>query len=114
MKLREFYENNGVDYDVFLGRLMGKESLLEKYINIFLGDSTFTELTNAVAQKDFEQVGKTAHTLKGIALNLDFKKLGGLCAELINSVHMNDVQAIEGQFDCLKLEYEYIISALQQ
>lgn len=112
MTLREFYDKNGVDYDAFLHRLMGKESLAKKYIKVFLNDLTFGELANAVAQKDFDQVGKKAHSLKGIALNLDFKKLSGLCIEIINSSYSANIQEIETQFAMLKKEYEQIVSDL--
>lgn len=114
MKLREFYESNGLDYDAFLRRLMGKENLAEKYIKIFLADGTYAELANMVAEKDYEQVCKKAHTLKGIALNLDLKKLSDLCVEMINCGRSENTQAVKEQFDRLKSEYEYIASALRE
>lgn len=113
MKLRRFYENHGADYDAFIRRLMGKESLAVKYIKVFLADSTFGELENAVMQKDFEQAGKKAHALKGIALNLDFKKLSSLCIEVTNSAHSANIREVEAQFVLLKNEYEHIVSELQ-
>lgn len=113
MKLREFYESNGVDYDAFIHRLMGKESLAAKYVKVFLADPTFGELADAVAQKDMDQVGKKAHGLKGIALNLDFKKLGSLCVEVIAGASSANTQQVDVQFDLLKKEYEHIVSDLQ-
>lgn len=113
MKLREFYENNGIDYDAFIHRLRGKESLAVKYIRVFLTDSTFGELIDAVERKDLSQVGKTAHALKGIALNLDFIKLSDLCVEIIDTAKLAKIQEVERQFELLKTEFEQIVSALQ-
>lgn len=113
MKLREFYENNGVDYDAFLQRLMGRESLAVKYIKVFLNDTTFGELANAVVQQDFDQIGKKSHSLKGIALNLDLKKLSTFCVEVTNSAYSADMQEVEAQFNLLEKEYKHIVSELR-
>lgn len=109
---REFYEKNGVDYDAFLQRMMGKEVLVEKYLRIFVADSTYAELEQAMVAQDFETVGFKAHTLKGIALNLNFEKLGNLCMSIMNSVHSGDTLGLEPQFEQVKAEYACIIKEL--
>lgn len=112
MTLREFYENSGMDYDAFLRRLMGKESLAKKYTKIFLADNTYAELAQMFAEKNVEQICKKAHTLKGIALNLDLKKLSDLCVEMMDIGRAGNMQAMEESFGRLKAEYDYLVSAL--
>lgn len=84
-------KKNGVDYDAFLQRMMGKEALVSH---------------------DFEKVDFKAHTLKGIARNLDFEKLGNLCMNILISVHSGDTSKLELQFEQIKDEYTYIIEVL--
>ena len=109
---RELYEKNGVDYDVFLQRMMGKEALVEKYLRIFVTDPTYAELEQAMSAQDFEAVGFKAHTLKGIALNLNFEKLGVLCMGMVSSTRSGDTVALKPQFEQVKAEYECIIKEL--
>lgn len=111
MNFRAFYENRGVDYDAFLQRMMGKEALVEKYIRIFIADSTYSELAQAMAVQDIEAAEFKAHALKGIALNLNFEKLGILCMDMVNSVR-NNIQELDAQFDRVKAEYESIMKEL--
>lgn len=113
MNLRAFYENNGVDYDALLQRLMGKESLVEKYIHIFLSDLTFSELAQAMEEKNYEAVGFRAHTLKGIAMNLNLEKLSLLCMDLIDSIRNDATDALAAQFALVKAEYVSIIEQLK-
>lgn len=109
---REFYENRGVDYDAFLQRMMGKEPLIEKYIGIFMADSTYAELELAMAAQDLDTIAFKAHSLKGIAQNLNFEKLGTLCMNLISSVRSGDTSDLNQLFEQLKDEYVCIIKEL--
>lgn len=109
---REFYEKNGVDYDAFLQRMMGKEALVEKYIRIFMADPTYEELEQAIAAQDFETVSFKAHTLKGIALNLNLEKLGLLCVNIVVSLRNGDTVDLKSQFEQVKVEYTCIIKEL--
>lgn len=112
MDIRKYYENNGIDYDAFLERMMGREALVEKYVRIFMADPTFSELEQAMGAEDFETAGFKAHTLKGIALNLNFEKLGNLCMSIVSSVHSGDMSELAQQFEQVKAEYACIISGL--
>lgn len=109
---REFYEKSGVDYDALLQRMMGKEALVEKYLRIFMADPTYLELEQAILAQDFETVGFKAHTLKGIALNLDLEMLGALSMNMVSSVRNGDTSKLEPQFEQLKAEYACIIEEL--
>ena len=43
MTIREFYQSIGANYDIVLKRLL-KESLIRKYLTMFLEDKTYDEL----------------------------------------------------------------------
>lgn len=109
---REFYEKSGVDYDALLQRMMGKEALVEKYLRIFMADPTYSELEQAMLAQDLETVGFKAHTLKGIALNLNLEKLGVLCMDMVSSIRNGDTPKLESQFEQVKAEYACIIKEL--
>ena len=70
MEFQTFYENIGADYQVVLQRLR-KESLIDKYLHLLLKDPVFETLEHAVESNDHEEIFRAAHTIKGMALNLE-------------------------------------------
>ena len=56
----------GIDVDGALERLMGSETLLERFLIKFLSDPNFEKLEHAVAAEDSQGAVHAAHTLKGV------------------------------------------------
>lgn len=75
MDLKEFYAQIGGSFDAVLSRLCS-ESFVRKFVLRYKTDPTFEQLKAAVAVKDWESAFRAAHTLKGVAQNLDFGDLG--------------------------------------
>lgn len=75
MDLKEFYAQIGGSFDAVLSRLCS-ESFVRKFVLRYKTDPTFEQLKAAVAIKDWESAFRAAHTLKGVAQNLDFGDLG--------------------------------------
>ncbi|WP_196141191.1 ATP-binding protein [Aliikangiella sp. G2MR2-5] len=72
------------DKEAALGRLMGKEALLLRLVNVFLEsiDELMSQVEYAVKKRDAEQVALHAHSLKGTAGNIGAVKLQALAFEL--------------------------------
>lgn len=75
MTLKEFYTTIGSSYENAVSRLF-KDELIKKYLLLFLKDTSFDELCQAMIVKDYETAFRSAHTLKGVCMNLE---LGALC-----------------------------------
>ena len=74
MTLRECYAQMGGEYNEAVSRLMN-DKLIEKFIQKFLLDPSFSEIKDAFEIKDGEKAFRGAHTLKGVSANLAFTKL---------------------------------------
>ena len=74
MTLQECYEKMGGNYEEVLSRLT-KEERIEKFMLRFLEDHSFEELCKALEEKNYEEVFRMVHTLKGVSLNLGFISL---------------------------------------
>lgn len=74
MTIEEVYEKINGDYEDVLNRLP-KPELVKKFALKFLDDSSFNDLTKALAEDNMENAFRAVHTLKGVCLNLGFKGL---------------------------------------
>ena len=74
MTLKECYIALSGNFDEALSRLMN-ERLMEKFLQKFLLDLSFSEIKDAFEIKDGEKAFRGAHTLKGVSANLAFTKL---------------------------------------
>lgn len=114
MKLKEVMETAGVDYETTLNRFSGNEGLLERFVRKFPGDPTFEALKAAVLEKQYNEVERSAHTLKGIAANLGFQHLSDLNAEVVALIRSNafsDSPVCEA-FARVSEEYSKVIDCL--
>ncbi|OUP24676.1 hypothetical protein B5F28_05545 [Gemmiger sp. An194] len=68
-------EQGGVDVNGALGRFMGSEALLERFLKRFLQDETLSALQTALAAGDTEAAAAAAHSLKGTSGNLSLNIL---------------------------------------
>ncbi len=74
MTLQECYEVIGGNYEDVLKRLRS-EALIKKFTLKFLEDKSYSQLKLALADKNFEDAFRGAHTLKGVCQNLSFDRL---------------------------------------
>ena len=74
MTIKECYEACGANYEEVLGRLRS-ERLVTKFAGKFLADPSFNLLETSLAEKNFDEAFRAAHTLKGVCQNLALTKL---------------------------------------
>ncbi len=73
MTLKECYTAMGGDYADVTGRL--PERMVKRFALKFLNDPNFETLRRTLAQEDWPEAFRAAHTMKGVCANLGFKKL---------------------------------------
>ena len=113
MSIRKFYDSIGVDPTDVLHRFADNEKMLEKFLTKFLNDNTFEELKAAVKEKNWENVFRSAHTLKGICGNFDFKGLYNLSAKIVEEYRATNYEPIPNLFVQLEDTYLKTIESLK-
>ena len=74
MTIQECYKAIGGNYEDVLGRL-NNEALIRKFALMFLEDSSYMQLKQAMADKNYVEAFRSAHKLKGVCQNLSFDRL---------------------------------------
>ena len=115
MDIKEFYASLGVNSEDPLRRF-GSQALLRKYLNRLLSDQTFDTLGAALAQGDCEQAFRAAHTLKGVALNLDLGPVVQFSSQLAEALrHAQSIPPEAGPlYEELSRSYRAILTQLSQ
>ena len=72
---RDALTQAGIDVDEALERVMGNETLLERVMGMYLDDTHFDQLRDAVAANDMDGAIAAVHSLKGTSGNLSMKPL---------------------------------------
>lgn len=114
MTMKDLYIEVGTDIAVVISRFGGNEPLLNRFIKKFPQDPSFLELKEALEKKDYEDMERSAHTLKGVASNLGFTGLSGKCANIVSAVRQREYDSIGMIFKPLQDEYEIIIKNIKK
>ena len=67
---RDTLQQAGFDVDEALERVMGNEALLDRVLGMFLNDTHFQQLCDAVSRNDVDAAIAAVHSLKGTSGNL--------------------------------------------
>lgn len=79
---RRQLEENGADVDMTLKRFMGNEAIYLKFIMKFLDDKSFENIKENLEKNDYEEVFKSAHTLKGVTANLGLDPITSVSSQI--------------------------------
>ena len=74
MTLQECYAALEGDYQGVLGRLTS-ERMGQKFVLKFLNDGSYDLLLRSMAEENWQEAFRAAHTIKGVCQNLDFTRL---------------------------------------
>ena len=91
MNLEECYEVMDSDYDDVMRRL-GSETLVRKFVLKFLDDTSFQGLKEGLENQDAELAFRSAHTLKGVCMNLGFTKLFEVSSALTEELRDREIK----------------------
>lgn len=110
MNLEECYEAMDSDYDDVMRRL-GSETLVRKFVLKFLDDTSFQGLKEGLENQDAELAFRSAHTLKGVCMNLGFTKLFEVSSALTEE--LRDKENTTEMFEEVEREYTRTIEAIK-
>lgn len=116
MNVKLFYEEIGGDYSEALSRLIN-DALIEKFLLKFKDGNYINNIEMYVKNKDYENLFMSAHTLKGVALNLSLKKLGASVSVLTDYVRGKNKNIavqdeVEKLYSIVRRDYDAVIDAL--
>lgn len=114
MEFLEMLKSIDIDIENTLYRFGNNKKLLEKFIRKFSEEKTFEDLTNAVRDKNYNEIEACAHTLKGVSANLGFKQLSECCNTVVWDVRKGDYNKVGSDFDNLAAEYQKVIEGINK
>lgn len=114
MKLKDLADILNIDLSTTIERFGNNETIFTKFLKNFSEDKTFNILCEAVENKNYDNIEKSAHTLKGIAANLGLKTLQNDSNDIVCAVRNKEFDNIYILFDNLKNDYTTIIDKLSE
>ena len=113
MDLKEFYNKIDGDYEGTKSRLM-KDELIKKFILKFLDDRSYQELKSNLESSSMDEAFRSAHTLKGVAVNLGMTKLYTVSSELTEALRHKEYDGVDAMFEAVEKEYNKTISLIKE
>lgn len=101
-----------IDYPDLLTRLGNSESIAKKFLKRFIDDETFTKITQAYDNHDYEELLRNVHSLKGVAGNLSMHKLYNICNTWVMDLRAQNFQTSAQQYQQCFEEYHHIMKGL--
>ena len=111
-----FYDMIGGSYEEALSRLMN-DAFIKRFVLKFKDDESFTLLKAALQKGDIDEAFGHSHTLKGVALNLSFKKLSEKAIVLTDLLRIQNRESLTNDkltaaFNDVEKEYDTVIKAM--
>ena len=114
MTIEECYSIMGGDWDGIKRRL-GNDALIAKLSLKFLSAKEYSEIGDAINNRDWEKAFLNAHTLKGVALNLGYNELAKAASaltELLRPRKLDNPREAERLYLSITSEHSKVINAI--
>ena len=102
----------GIDVADALGRFMGNENMLEKFLGKFTQDKNYSALVEAFDKGDPEAALTASHTLKGVCGNLSMNALFEILTEQVRLLREGDFDGAKALMGSITEKYTEIISVI--
>ncbi len=106
-------EAAGIRVEDALGRFMGNEMLLEKFLAKFLDDASYSRLKEAVSRGDHEEELRASHTLKGVCGNLSISGLYDLTTRQVALMREGKWEEAEAMMPEIDRAYDTAAAAIR-
>lgn len=113
MTLEGFYTQIGGNYQEVFSRLCTEDRIL-KFVQKYPADPTFHQLEDAVSRSDWSAAFSAAHTLKGVALNLDFGDLYRSASNLTEALRGGAALSDTALWDAVVRSQQTLMAAISQ
>ncbi len=112
MTLQECYAVFGGDYEGVIGRLRS-ERLVKKFALKFLDDKSYQLFQDSMAQKNYEEAFRAAHTIKGVCQNLGFTSLLDSSSRMSDALRHGWTPEADALTERLEKDYAATVSAIR-
>ncbi len=112
MTIRDMYAAIGSDYDAVLSRLM-KDSLVQRLVLKYPDDKSFEKLTQCLKDKDYEEAFNAVHTIKGLAGNLGFDRLGKSASDLCEELRAKRYDNLDALYTAVEQDQETVLDYIE-
>lgn len=104
----------GIDYEGGLRRCAGNAGLYEHLLEMFLGDTSFEEAQQSMADKDYKELFSHVHEIKGMSGNMSITDVYETSSNVVALLRAEDYDAIPQAFDEMKAAYGKAVSAIEK
>lgn len=118
MTVKEVYETLNEDYGEVFDRI-GNDRFINKYLKKFITEDYNMGLVKAYDVKDWDEIYRMVHTMKGLALNLGLARLASITTAMCSVIKgktdrlaQEDVDEFNNMYEEYKKEYSQIESVL--
>lgn len=108
MNIQDAIKEMNIDYDTAVNRFGGSETIYQRFLKKFLNDNTYYELEQAWEKQNYEEIEKKAHTLKGVAGNLNLENLFSISNNLVQKIRNKQYENLDENYQQIKEEYEHV------
>ena len=113
MTLQECYQALGGDYDEVLGRLRS-EKLVQKFVLKFPQDGSYDLLVTSMAEENYGEAFRAAHTIKGVCQNLSFTRLYASSSALSEALRHGITPEAPALFEQVKADYQHVAGVISE
>lgn len=113
MTLKECYAALDGDYEEVFGRFLRSERMVQKYVLKFLADSNYDTLCRALEEGAVEEAFRAAHTIKGMCLNLGFRRLGNSSSQITEALRSGNLEGAQELLAGVSADYKQTIDAIR-
>lgn len=112
MTLQDCYAVLGGDYSDVFARFQS-DRLVQKFILKYPDDRSFDLLCSAMAEKNYEEAFRAAHTIKGMCQNLSFTKLLNSSSKLSDALRNGRISEADSLMEQVKEDHLATIAAIK-
>ncbi len=109
---RSACEAAGIDVDEVLGRVLGREDVVDRLFAAYLRDGSVAALGRALADGDVDAAERAAHALKGVAANLAMGALREMAVETLALVRAGDLDGASALYPALLDAHRRVVAAI--
>lgn len=109
----EYMRAYGAAVDDAMERFLQDEALYEECVRAFAQDETFVALAQAMSEKNYAKAFVAAHSMKGVAGNLDLKPLLVPVCAFVEALRTCAYPEAEAQYALVKAQEETLRAAVQ-
>lgn len=113
MTINECYAVLEGSYDDMIARL-ASEDRIKRFLSMFPKDSTFNELCKAMEEENYELAFRSAHTLKGLCLNLGIERLRRSADAITEALRGNQNNGADALLPQVIQDYQIAMDAISQ